>query len=596
MDSRIIDVAIGLVLVFALTSLLVSTVVEGFATLRKQRGKVLKQALKSFAGDDAAFANALLTHPLVVSQAQGSVDETREPSYLRGDVIVTSLLAKLTDLHAAGVRPGTPGELMSLVQAGGPAGAVLPNPQFVQGLATLVRGVEADWQAFEKRLQVWYDSVAERSTGWYKRWAQRLLLIMGFGVAAALNIDPIVIAPRLWNDATLREAMANAGVKASAANQGTNGAGQSADGTQGAPGATATGALVQNAPPAPTPEAGKVDASVAKLGAVLKTVSTLTAQNPFDPNAATALRAREELRTLRDDLKRMRGPGETTASGATDWTAAHASVNESLDGRLREFERLFAGSNAYAEARALRDALVADLAAERKVRARRTEQNRMRDCANVGDESTRQLCLRLNDLSALEQAGLPIGWSAAGLPTVFDDGCPELDAAGKRAGERCTTTSYWLAKGGNFLFATLGWFITAVAVTLGAPFWFDLLGKLVKLRGSGPRANGDDKAAADGKASLLTTKGETVPVAREAMSDALNDAERQLTVFEIERVQRGLQLPDAQVTGFFDATTRAAIKLWQNTQSDAATGELTASQIKQLLGLAQEDTADGFLG
>ncbi len=33
----------------------------------------------------------------------------------------------------------------------------------------------------------------------------------------------------------------------------------------------------------------------------------------------------------------------------------------------------------------------------------------------------------------------------------------------------------------------LGWLITAVASVFGAPFWFDMLGKLVRLRGSGPK-------------------------------------------------------------------------------------------------------------
>jgi hypothetical protein len=35
--------------------------------------------------------------------------------------------------------------------------------------------------------------------------------------------------------------------------------------------------------------------------------------------------------------------------------------------------------------------------------------------------------------------------------------------------------------------AFFGWLITAVASVFGAPFWFDLLGKLVQLRGSGPK-------------------------------------------------------------------------------------------------------------
>lgn len=40
----------------------------------------------------------------------------------------------------------------------------------------------------------------------------------------------------------------------------------------------------------------------------------------------------------------------------------------------------------------------------------------------------------------------------------------------------------------EFLKMFLGWLITAAAVSLGAPFWFDLLGKVANLRGAGGRA------------------------------------------------------------------------------------------------------------
>jgi hypothetical protein len=55
----------------------------------------------------------------------------------------------------------------------------------------------------------------------------------------------------------------------------------------------------------------------------------------------------------------------------------------------------------------------------------------------------------------------------------------------------------------TLLFPVLGWLITAIALSLGAPFWFDLLNKLVKLRSSI-----QVKKAEDAKAS---TAG-TVPV------------------------------------------------------------------------------------
>jgi hypothetical protein len=40
---------------------------------------------------------------------------------------------------------------------------------------------------------------------------------------------------------------------------------------------------------------------------------------------------------------------------------------------------------------------------------------------------------------------------------------------------------------GDFLMALLGWLLTALAISLGAPFWFDLLSKFIQLRGSGTK-------------------------------------------------------------------------------------------------------------
>ena len=41
-----------------------------------------------------------------------------------------------------------------------------------------------------------------------------------------------------------------------------------------------------------------------------------------------------------------------------------------------------------------------------------------------------------------------------------------------------------------------GWLITALAISLGAPFWFDLLSKLVKIRGSGKIKDSESVAVA----------------------------------------------------------------------------------------------------
>jgi len=48
---------------------------------------------------------------------------------------------------------------------------------------------------------------------------------------------------------------------------------------------------------------------------------------------------------------------------------------------------------------------------------------------------------------------------------------------------------------GPWLLKLLGWLITAAALTFGAPFWFDVLGKLARVRNAGGVASTTD----DGK-------------------------------------------------------------------------------------------------
>ena len=76
----------------------------------------------------------------------------------------------------------------------------------------------------------------------------------------------------------------------------------------------------------------------------------------------------------------------------------------------------------------------------------------------------------VDDLADLEvvQSELrpfPIGWDTSGAPPHVCD---------------------WYASWQGVVLKVIGWLITALAVSLGAPFWFDLLKKLVALRGSGP--------------------------------------------------------------------------------------------------------------
>ena len=51
------------------------------------------------------------------------------------------------------------------------------------------------------------------------------------------------------------------------------------------------------------------------------------------------------------------------------------------------------------------------------------------------------------------------------------------------------------AGGTEWLKSAVGWLITIAAISLGAPFWFDLLGKVAHLRGSGRQRRDDQQQA-----------------------------------------------------------------------------------------------------
>jgi len=65
----------------------------------------------------------------------------------------------------------------------------------------------------------------------------------------------------------------------------------------------------------------------------------------------------------------------------------------------------------------------------------------------------------------IEGLGLPIGW------TYGDPKNPTNDPRAFRGVDP-----------GNWFLRILGWFITALALSLGAPFWFDLLNKFMVVR------------------------------------------------------------------------------------------------------------------
>jgi len=572
MDSRLIDVMLGLALVFAVSSLAITVMQQLFDSLVSLRGRVARQQVLSFVGDDAAFAEQLLKHPLFVSLSQGTVNDSgRRPSWINADTMVTALLGTLSEALSGGQRPASPIALVHALRGATPGQA---GTSMTLALASLAQGVEQDWPAFERRLAAWYGDVGERSVGWYKRYTQGWLLLWGLVLAASLNVNPFLIAQRLWEDEALRKATANVAIQVAEAHERAAAAASApaavpdpANGASAPAKAAATSAATQTALLAPLlarlpaprlAETNEVEKLVADLGErLLNFQQTAPRGHAVGTVQWQAVHlGLDQVQGLRQWLDVRRLPDDQSAAALRK----RLDSERGLQAQLGQIEGLIPSGPEHVGLRQsvaqLRDAIRAEGLALAAPKSKPSL-----DCKAPAAPEWAAACTATQNLVALRSQGLPMGWSAQNRFEPFDDPVP--DAAATLA----------------------GWMVLALGCSLGAPFWFDLIKQLAKLRApEGQPGSTPGSTAAQAASSEVSTLTRTPVPSSEAqpMSDALNDAEQALSEAEVQRLQHALGFGDSQLSGHFDGPTREAIRNWQTSRQYLPTGELTALQINEL--------------
>jgi hypothetical protein len=90
------------------------------------------------------------------------------------------------------------------------------SPEVNQTLNALLMNVEEYAAEKEKLLaksrgnvEQWFDDSMDRVSGVYKRYSQNLALVIGFLIALFLNVDSVSLTLYLWQDPSVRQALAN---------------------------------------------------------------------------------------------------------------------------------------------------------------------------------------------------------------------------------------------------------------------------------------------------------------------------------------------------------------------------------------------------
>jgi hypothetical protein len=397
-NSSVLDIGIGLVLVYLLISILLTSVSETIEAFLKSRASDLEHALSELFQGDQEMLRSFYEHPLISALYRGlyrrEPGKPVTPPAAQGDgdgSAAATETAPRAPAAAPAAMSGSHGNLPSYIPREAFSAAVMDllesegGARLKQAIAALSARHGVSPAATRRALEGWYDGAMDRASGWFKRRTQLRLFLLGLAIAVIGNVNSVTIAQYL------------------AANQ------EAREGLVQMASATLPEAAQHGAAPAP------------KSGA---------AANPPAANEAAANAA------------------------ATDGNSVNAAAA---------------------------DVPVADNVT--------TDGNASTDAAtNAAAESAARNAWLRDQHGKLQALGLPIGWSDP-VVALMKSGFPAADPA-TYSGLR-----WWLA----LIILLAGYLVTAFAVMLGAPFWFDILNKLMIVRSTvKPREKSPDEPPVDG--------------------------------------------------------------------------------------------------
>ncbi len=249
--STILDVAIGMCLIYLLFSLIcsaISELIEGFAKNRAadlERG--IRELLSHQSGDQAV--QKFYDHPLIYSLFAGDFQSAALkkwwqkgrslPSYIPARNFALALMdlalpgSGTQASGAAGSTPAsvTPTQTGVVINNTLTPSAASPQPTTVNGgnsieqlrnavvastilnaktkqaLITLLDAAGTDVSRARENIENWYNSAMDRVSGWYKRRTQAIVAIVALIAAAGVNVDSVTLVNTISTDQSVRDSL-----------------------------------------------------------------------------------------------------------------------------------------------------------------------------------------------------------------------------------------------------------------------------------------------------------------------------------------------------------------------------------------------------
>jgi hypothetical protein len=209
--TAFLEAAIGLGLIYLLTSVLCSGINEALAQELNRRGRFLREGLRNLVPDRWVYLR-LVTHPMVAALYRDLPGKRCIPSYIPAGNFTSALLDTIR-LKAAQLDGKDSFDNPTTATFNDVRAAVIKcqnaGVSVADGLLPLIDSAEGNLEKAHRNIEAWYESGMDRVSGWYKRYARRLLLLIGLIVALLCNVDTIQIVTSLAKSSALRRSLSD---------------------------------------------------------------------------------------------------------------------------------------------------------------------------------------------------------------------------------------------------------------------------------------------------------------------------------------------------------------------------------------------------
>jgi hypothetical protein len=211
-DNPIIDVSIGLALIYCIYSLFTTIINEFIASIFNLRAQMLKRAIKRMLTDSKKtnLGNELLNdfynHPLIKYMSSGIIYKL--PSYISEKNFSKALLDTLKGFNDLTTDESTE-KIRNKIKELDKKNDNNRDSETLMLINSFLSDAKNDLDLFREELERWFNDTMDRVTGWYKRQAQLIIFFIGFGTALGFNVNTFEIISYLSKDKVAREHLVN---------------------------------------------------------------------------------------------------------------------------------------------------------------------------------------------------------------------------------------------------------------------------------------------------------------------------------------------------------------------------------------------------